>query len=445
MAAPFDLVSHFRQRGPLHRLAALACAAAATLGIDRPASASEMLTRAAAGLTAEAAARHVRALADDAFEGREAGKPGGRAAAAYIVHEIERFGFEPAGAEGSYLQPFGAGMRNILAILPGRDPVLAREVVIVGGHYDHVGYGNARTSYGPFGRVHNGADDNASGVGGLIEIMAALTRLPERPRRSILVAFWDGEEQGLLGSRHFVRSPPATLADREPVFCLNLDMIGRLRERRLIVYGARTSPGLRSLLVAANNAPGGTGLELAFDWDILEDSDHYPFISARVPTVMLHTGLHDQYHRPGDTVSTLNWEGISAVSRLTLALALAVADAETKPLFRPESRTESNATKRRLEESRPPQGPSQGRWGIVSRQDSCEPAAPVVISVTAGSPADRAGLRSGDRLLSVAGARFADQAEMVARLRTSESPCALEIDRRGVVISVTLRDQDGGR
>jgi hypothetical protein len=444
MADSFAPACVFHRQRPLGRLVAAACAVAGLIGVVAgslpAATASELLARAAAGLTADAAARHVRALADDAFEGREAGKPGGRAAAAYIVQQIERLGFEPAGDEGGYYQPFGAGMRNILALLPGRDPALAGEVVIVGAHYDHVGYGNARNSYGPFGRVHNGADDNASGVAGLIEIMASLERLEERPRRSILVAFWDGEEKGLLGSRHFVRHRPPRLAGCEPVFCLNLDMIGRLRDRRVIVYGGRTSPGLRSLLVATNNAAGAAGLELAFDWDIVEDSDHYSFIAARVPTVMLHTGLHDQYHRPSDTVGTLNWDGIPQVSRLTLALTLAMADAETKPSFRDESRAESNATKRRLEEALPPQGPSRGRWGIVSRQDSCEPRSPIVISVAAGSPAERAGIRAGDRLLEVAGGGFADQAEMVARLRGSAGSCRLTFERKGVVTSAELRD-----
>ena len=126
-----------------------------------------------------------------------------------------------------------------------------------------------------------GADDNASGVAGLIEIMEALRRLPERPRRSILVAFWDGEEKGLLGSSHFLRVQPQALAGRPLVFSLNLDMIGRLRDERVVVYGARTATGLRGRLAATNTEPAsGAGLHLAFDWDILEDSDHYPFIAA---------------------------------------------------------------------------------------------------------------------------------------------------------------------
>jgi len=422
-------------------LVATACCLTATVWLTTVSrgQATELSARATAGLTGEATSRHVRVLADDAFEGREAGKRGGRAAAAYIVEQIGGLGFEPAGDAGTYYQSFGAGMRNVLAFLPGRDQALAREVVVVGAHYDHVGYGNARNSFGPFGHVHNGADDNASGVAGLIELMAALQRLPERPRRSVLVAFWDGEEKGLLGSQHFVRVRPRALAGHELVFCINLDMIGRLRDRRLIVYGARTSTNLRSRLVGINNATGATGLELAFDWDILEDSDHYSFIAGRIPTVMLHTGLHDQYHRPSDDVELVNFDGIPQVSRLTLALALAMAEEDPRPAFRSECRSESNATKRRLEESRPPPGTTRGRWGILSRSDPCEPASPIVVDVVRGSPADRSGLRAGDRIVAVAGECFADQTAMIARLQQAHEDCELTVDRRGVLTTVMLQ------
>ena len=413
-----------------------ACLPGWTAGRPR---AAEMLAASVSSITAADAARHVEALADDAFEGREGGSRGGRAAAAYIVEQIEPLGFEPAGEAGSWYQPFGAGLRNVLALLPGRDPALARELVVVGAHYDHVGYGTERNSFGPFGFVHNGADDNASGVGGLIEVMEALQRLPEPPRRSILIAFWDGEEKGLLGSNHFVRVRPEPLADCRPVFSINLDMIGRLRNDRLVVYGARTSPELRRRLVGVNNDPrAAAGLELAFDWDILEDSDHYPFIAARIPTVMFHTGLHDQYHRPSDDVELINFAGIPPVARLTLALVTAIADEDQRPTFRAASQAESNATRRRLEERRPPGGPSRGRWGIVTRADPCEPSTPIVVDVREDAPAQRAGLRPGDRLLSVDGQSFADQAGMVDCLKRAGDDCLLEIDRRGRVIGIEL-------
>jgi hypothetical protein len=223
------------------------------------------------------------------------------------------------------------------------------------------------------------------------------------------------------------------------VFSVNLDMIGRLRDERVVVYGARTAPGLRAWLAAINSDPAtGTGLELAFDWDIVEDSDHYPFITARIPTLMLHTGLHDQYHRPSDDVELVNFAGIPAVSRLALAVVTAQADAPERPAFRGESRAESNATRRRLEEGRPPQGPSQGRWGIVSRVDPGEPTTPIVVDVSRGSPADVAGLRAGDRIHAVDGEPFADQAAMVRRLLGAATSCRVVADRRGRLMQLTL-------
>jgi Zn-dependent M28 family amino/carboxypeptidase len=321
-------------------------------------------------------------------------------------------------------------MRNILVLQPGSDPAAADELVVVGAHYDHVGYGNADNSFGPFGFVHNGADDNASGVAGLLELMEAMQRLPSRPRRPILFAFWDGEEKGLLGSHHFVRVRPAAVAGKAIVFAVNMDMIGRLRGSRLEVYGTRTSQGLRSALVLANNAPeNAAGLELSFDWDIEDDSDHYPFIAAKIPTIMLHTGLHDQYHRPSDDVHLVNLDGIPPVVRLALGFVRAIADDPgPRRTFRPESRTESNATKRRLEAViQDATGAQRGRWGLGTREDACEPATPVVVRVAPDSPAAFAGMLPGDRVLAVDGAPVTNQADMVARLQAAEPRVVIDI------------------
>lgn len=413
------------------------------------APAAEMLSAAHASIRAADAGRHVAALADDAFEGREGGSRGGRAAGAYIVAEIERLretaggGLEPAGDAGSFYQAFGT-MRNILVLQPGSDPAAADELVVVGAHYDHVGYGNADNSYGPFGFVHNGADDNASGVAGLLELMEAMQRLPQRPRRPILFAFWDGEEKGLLGSRHFLRVRPAAVAGKAIVFSVNLDMIGRLRGTRLEVYGTRTSPGLRSAVVLANNAPeNAAGLELAFDWDIEDDSDHYPFIAAKIPTVMFHTGLHDQYHRPSDDAHLVNLDGIPPVVRLTLGFVRASADDPgPRRIFRPESRLESNATKRRLEAViHDAIGPQRGRWGIGTREDACEVAAPVVVRVAPGSPAATAGLLPGDRIRAVDATPVANQADMVARLQAAGPHVVIDLERRGRFTQATLESR----
>jgi len=414
------------------------------------ARAAELLT-ARATIRADDAKRHVSALADDAFEGREGGSRGGRAAGSYIVDQLSRLGLEPAGDGGGFYQSFG-GMRNILALVRGGDPTVADELVVVGAHYDHVGYGNAANSYGPFGFVHNGADDNASGVAGLLEIAEAMQHLPAKPRRPILIAFWDGEEKGLLGSYHFVRVKPASVAGMKIVFSVNLDMIGRLRGERLEVYGARTAAGLRSAVVAANNRPGGQPLELAFDWAIEDDSDHYPFIAAGIPTVMFHTGLHDQYHRPSDDVHLVNFPGIEPVARLALEFVTAVADdpGPARP-FRDRARQESDATRRALEavatggpmhtapptQSGAPVG-QRPRWGIGTREDSCEPTAPVVVRVAAASPAATAGLVPGDRIIAVDGRPVAHQADMVEGLARAPDRVAIDVDRKGRVKRLEL-------
>jgi len=415
------------------------------------ARAAELMAAARASIQAEDARRHVAALADDALEGREGGSRGGRAAGAYIVSHLEKLGLEPAGDQGGYFQQFGS-LRNILALARGSDPTVAGELVVIGAHYDHVGYGNSANSYGPFGFVHNGADDNASGVAGLIEVAEALSRLPARPRRPILFAFWDGEEKGLLGSYHFLRSRPAALAAMTPVFSVNLDMIGRLRGERLEIYGGRTSVGLRAAVVESNNRPGATPLELVFDWAIEEDSDHYPFIAARIPTVMFHTGLHDQYHRPGDDVHLVNFAGIEPVARLALDFVTTVADAPGPPrVFRDQARSESDITRKALEApasgtpaSLPPplsadgSAPQRPRWGIGTRSDPGEPMHPVVVRVTPGSPAARAGLSLGDRLVAIDGVAVTNQADMIARLAAAPDTVSVAADRRGRMVRIEM-------
>jgi len=409
------------------------------------AGAAERMSASAASIQSGDAGRHVGVLADDSFEGREGGTRGGRAAAAYVVEQLERLGIEPAGDQGGYFQQFGS-LRNVLAILPGSDPALENEVVVVGAHYDHVGYGTAANSYGPFGFVHNGADDNASGVAGLLEIAEAMLRLPARPRRTILFAFWDGEEKGLLGSSHFIRVRPAAVAGRRIVCSVNMDMIGRLRGR-LEVYGTRTAIGLREAVVQANSRPStGAGLDLAFVWDIEEDSDHFPFIAAGIPTVMFHTGLHDNYHRPSDDVQLVNLEGIEPVARLALGFVVTAADDPApSPSFRGECRGESNATRNRLEAAVPEQpGSPSGRWGIGTRDDPGEPASPIVVRVWRDSAAERGGLRVGDRILSIDSARIASQDDMVGRLRTAGATVELDIERRGRIVRLVLASAAGG-
>src|SRR5262249_8247578 len=142
-------------------------------------------------------------------------------------------------------------------------------------------------------------------VAGLLEVADALGQLTEKPKRSILLAFWDGEEKGLLGSQHWVDSPTASLKD---VVCMiNADMIGRLRNSHLVVYGVRTSLGLRELVCRQNDLPQ---LNLDFSWEMKPDSDHHSFFQHNIPIVMVHSGMHSDYHRPSDDADKINNDGI---------------------------------------------------------------------------------------------------------------------------------------
>jgi len=421
----------WRRRNREWELAAGLLAACLILAAAAQGVAAEFAASAArASVRADDAKRHVAALADDALEGRAAGSRGGRAAGAYLVEEFERIGIDPAGNDGGYYQRFGT-MRNVLGMLRGSDPEASREVVVVGAHYDHVGYGTSANSYGPTGHIHNGADDNASGVAGLLEVAEACTLLPQRPRRTIVFACWDGEEVDLLGSRHFVRERPLPLAQHTVAFSINLDMIGRLREQRLEVYGSRSAVGLRRAVVQANLP---TSLNLVFLWEYSEDSDHFPFLAAGVPTLMFHTGLHDEYHRPSDDTHLVNFTGIEPVASLAFETLLAVADSHQAPAFRDGCRSESETTRQQLESEAPPAPPK--RWGLGTRQDEADPSAPVVVRVSPQTPAARGGLRLGDRILAVDHQALTDQDDMVRQFADAADEVAITVERQGRMLDL---------
>ncbi len=358
------------------------------------------LLEALESVTTEELKGHIDFLADDTLEGREAGSRGGHAAATYLVKEFEKHKLVPAGDNNSYFQGFNGASRNILGVLEGSDPKLKQEVIVLAAHYDHVGYGRAGNSYGPFGYIHNGADDNASGVSGLLEIIDAIRRLPTPPKRTILFALWDAEEQGLIGSRFWISRP--TLPLQRVVLDINIDMIGRLKDDKVEAYGSRTLVGSRRLLSELNTA---TQLALDFDWRIKADSDHHPFFAQNIPFLMLHTCLHENYHRPSDDVHLLNFTGMQRVTRLTLETLLHYAEVEKIPKFREISRSESPREQQILEQSQLPQRP---RFGLPWKKEAGEELQIIFQAPTAGSPADRLASERGTSCSSL----------MVARCRT---------------------------
>ena len=215
---------------------------------------------------------------------------------------------------------------NVIAILEGSDSALRDEVVVVGAHYDALGYGR----FGSLtperrGEVYNGADDNASGAAGLLALGRALADAPAG-RRTLVLAAFTGEEAGLVGSAEYVRNPPYPIADTAAM--INLDMIGRLRDGQLIVFGVETSPGFPDLVTRAAQ---GVPLRADLAKGGYSASDQTSFYAREVPVLFFFTGGHTEYHTPDDDIELVNTEGTADVLRVVYRVVRDLLDAPTRP------------------------------------------------------------------------------------------------------------------
>ena len=251
--------------------------------------------------------------------------------------EMKPQGFEAEGKLKVRSQVFGRlqttelkRSRNVAGLVPGSDPSKMKEVVVVGAHYDHVGiFGSGDDT------IHNGADDNASGTAGILEIAEAVASMRERPARSILFVCFTGEEMGLLGSQYYAKHPLFPLDDT--VAMLNLDMIGRwsrddpANARQVVVAGITTSPSWRDLL--EKHRPS-SGLEPVYSPEDPGGSDHIPFRNARIPSIFFFTGFHKDYHGVGDTSDKIDFEKAALVARFAYRVTCEVAGRGRRPEFR---------------------------------------------------------------------------------------------------------------
>jgi hypothetical protein len=314
---------------------------------------------------------------------------------------------------------------NVVGILPGTDPVLRDQVVVVGAHYDHLGRGG-ETSLAPsrYGEVHPGADDNASGVAGVIGLARELAASGGGRRTVVFVAF-AGEEMGLLGSTQYVRAPPLSL--ERTVAMLNMDMIGRLREDRLYVFGVDTGKEFREALEAANR---DTALQLRFSGDGYGPSDHTPFYAKDRPILFFFTGPHEDYHRPSDTPDKINAAGLERVVRLMTGVLRGVADGPAPVTF---ARTAPSSPPR-------PRGSGVGYgpyFGMIpefgQEQDGVK-----LGGVRAGSPAEKAGLQAGDLIVRFDGKAVKNLEDFVFVLRGKRAGDRVDVVyRRGDELRTT--------
>ncbi|HEX5606011.1 MAG TPA: M20/M25/M40 family metallo-hydrolase [Candidatus Binatia bacterium] len=270
---------------------------------------------------------------------------------------------------------------NVIGILPGADSNLRDQRVVIGAHYDHLGFGHfGALDRQAEGKVHPGADDNASGTAVLLELARRLAKLPVKPERTIVFTAFSGEELGLYGSRHYIEHTDSISAINAMI---NLDMVGRLRENRVTVFGARSGENLSDLV--ARNARG-LGLDITDSNDVGR-SDHMSFYSKKIPVLHFFTGTHGDYHRATDTWEKLNIEGMAKISDLVLVTALEIANSKDPIRFvsLPSRSPGSIGTARGV-------GVYLGTipdYGAVATGVR-------LAGVSSGSPAAEAGLREGD-------------------------------------------------
>jgi len=379
----------------------------------------------------------IRFLSEDRLQGRMTGSGGADSAAAYLARRFSQVGLQPAA--GGWFQTFSVGReapaakqaqtgplvgKNVIGILPGRDPELRNQTIILGAHYDHLGLGGfGSLDPDSTGQVHNGADDNASGAAALIQVAARLAASP--PARTVVFIAFSGEELGLLGSAYYVKQPIYPLAST--LAMVNLDMVGRLRNGRLIVYGARSAEEFPALLDSLN---WYAGFDLKAQGDGYGPSDQSSFYAAKRPVLHLFTDLHEDYHRTTDDWQKVNYDGLKRVADFSLGLVTALAN-RTKPL------TFLELPAPTASQMAPASGtPGYGAYLGTVPDMTGMPGGVRLVGVRAGSPAEKAGLRGDDIITRIGSRETPDLQAMTDALRSHKPGDVVKIlVRRGATVT----------
>ena len=387
-----------RSIAALGLLAAGACATAVN-------SLSLSLGRAVADSTAIRS--DIAYLASDRLEGRLTGTPGNDSAAAFIARKYASLKLRAAYPD--YLQKFvarpaaaahvgdtaGRATQNVVAILRGSDQRYAGQYIVIGAHFDHLG---RETQYAmdPAAKneIRNGADDNASGTAAVLQLARMLS--VSKPRRSVIFANFSGEEEGLLGSQYFVDNPP--VARDSIVAMMNFDMVGRLQNDKLLVYGTGTATELSALLDSAN-AKGMPALKVEGSGDGFGSSDQSSFYAKDIPVLHFFTDIHDDYHRATDDVEKIDAGGEARVVDLAYRVIESIDDRASRLTFvksAPPARMAASSTG------------SQVYLGSVPNMSAGSVPGLKLSGVRAGSPADKGGLKADDIIVELAGKPVTD-------------------------------------
>ena len=368
----------------------------------------------------------VHYLASDELGGRFPATHGDTLAAKYIAKTFENIGLTPF--EGQYLHPFTIRdtlhCLNVVAVLEGSSRTLRHEVIVVGAHFDHLGYGGVGSgSRRPdTTAVHPGADDNASGVAMVLELARRLAANP--PQRTVVFAAFGAEEQGLGGSKALAAN--VALCDRT-VLMLNFDMVGSLRNHALSIGGSGTFAHADSLL---NNIASQHGLSLALSPQGYGPSDHTSFYAKNRPVLFITTGGTLVYHTPADRPELINFGGMDTIAHFASALITTMANAPQKPVFQEAGPADNSFSRTKL----------RVKLGIMPDHVGSHAGGLRADIVVPNKPAHKAGMKTGDLILSINGIKISNIEEYMQCLSTlsPEHEVRVIVLRNGQELNLTL-------
>ncbi len=355
-------------------------------------------------VTSDEMSDHIHYLASEELEGRMTGTEGMKKARDYIVKEFKSYGLKPGGDTGTWLQKFDtrAGESwNVIGCIEGSDPRMKAEFVIVGAHYDHVGRGRDGK-----GEIHPGADDNASGTAGVLEIAEAFKEKNLKPKRTMVFMCFGSEEMGLLGSRHYCEHPIYPL--EKTIAMINMDMIARNERKKVIVFGLTLSKQLDEILAKANV----NGLEIDKK-SMIPNSDHYSFYAKGVPAIFFNSGMHSDLHKPTDLPYKCDFKKSEIIAEVVGLMAFDVANYEAKIEMEKAAGNERDPWGRGNRRGR--RGPRLGitptiaelsaedkkKYGLGEKEGGI-----LIHNIQQGSVAEKGGLKQGDIIIELGGKKI---------------------------------------
>ncbi len=373
-------------------------------------------------------------LSDDRLEGRQTGTKGEQAAADYIANRFKTLGLAPKGTE-EYLQKFSFKPKtnphqvvtyavkdgdstitgiNVVGLLNNK----AENTIVIGAHFDHLGYGAEGSLHRGERAIHNGADDNASGVSVLLNLATKLKKA--NTNNNYLFIAFSGEEMGLLGSNYFVKNP--TIDIKKVNYMINMDMVGRLKaDSTLAVYGVGTSPILRQTLKAHN-----TKFKLIDKESGVGPSDHTSFYNADIPVLHFFTGQHEDYHKPSDDADKLNIEGMELISNYIFDV-ISDLDNNGKLTFRKTKNESENVPRFKVGLGVIPDYLFDGKGMRID-------------GISEDKPAQKAGLQKGDIVIKIGDSTIVDMMSYMRALSAFETGqrTRVVVDRNGKQVEAEI-------